>query len=326
LRDAYGKFEAKGIRLYAVSYDDRETLQEFSREQGIPYPLLSDVDSKVIRQYGILNTEVSEDDAFLYGIPFPGVYVADENGRVVAKFFHDTYKKRDSAETLIDAALGRIELDDDAPRADAVDEEIKITAAVHGGAGSVRQGVLRKLVVRFELGEGLHIYGEPVPAGMVATSVDVQGPPGFTTLEPEVPPTEKLRLEALGVDLNVWSGTVDLVVPFYAKGELASETRPLDSDSIDIEVTVRYQACTDSECLLPRTETLALTLPMDVVDVPRLGMHLGHGQRESGYDSMPAMRRLIWRKLKKKPLSLPKFIWKNIKLELQARKRARQRG
>ena len=160
-----------------MSYDDRETLAEFGREQSIPYPLLSDIDSEVIRTYGILNTEVSKDDAMLYGIPFPGVYVADEDGRVLAKFFHDTYKKRDSAESLIDAALGRITIDDSAPSAEAAsDDGIRITAAMHGGNGSIRQGIMRKLVVRFELNEGLHIYSKPVPAGMVATEVTVTGP------------------------------------------------------------------------------------------------------------------------------------------------------
>jgi hypothetical protein len=38
------------------------------------------------------------------------------------------------------------------------------------------------------------------------------------------------------------------------------------------------------------------------------------------------MRRLIRRKLIQNPLGLPKFIWKNIKLELAARKRRKNRG
>ena len=35
-------------------------------------PLLSDLESRVIRDYGILNDRVGKDDAFLYGIPYPG--------------------------------------------------------------------------------------------------------------------------------------------------------------------------------------------------------------------------------------------------------------
>ena len=65
-------------------------------------------------------------------------------------------------------------------------------------------------------------------------------------------------------------------------------------------------------------------LDTDVVDVPNLGLHIGHGQREGKYDSMPAMRRLIWRKFKKNPMGLPRYLWKNIKLELAARIRAKQ--
>lgn len=297
---------------------------EFARKQSIPFTLLSDVESEVIRSYDILNTEISKDDAFLYGIPFPGVYVTDEDGVVTAKFFHDTYKKRDSAHTLIDAALGQIEIAEDAPSASGGDDEIKLTVAVHGGNASLRQGVIRKMVARFELGEHLHIYGEPVPTGMVATSVTVIGPPGLMTLAPEFPPTEELHLASLGLDLNVYSGTVDIVVPFYPAGELASETRPLDVDSVDIEVQVRYQACTDEECLLPRTESFTLNLALDVVDVPSVSFHKGHGQREGTYDSTPAMRRLFLRKLKQNPLGLPKFLWKNLKLELGARRRARK--
>lgn len=251
------------------------------------------------------------------------MYVTDEDGVVTAKFFHDSYKKRDSADALIDAAMGHIEIAVDAPAVSGGNEEIKLTVAVHGGNASIRQGVIRKLVTRFELGDQLHIYGEPVPSGMVATSVTVSGPPGLMTLPPEFPPTEPLHLASMGLDLHVFSGTVDIVVPFYAVGELASETRPLDVDSVDINVEVRYQACTDDECLLPRTERFTLNLPLEVIDVPSLSMHTGHGQREGSYDSTPAMRRLFLRKFKRNPLGLPKFIWKMIKLELAARRRAR---
>ena len=259
----------------------------------------------------------------LFGIPFPGVFVTDESGRIKAKFFHDTYKKRDSPEILIDAALGKVTLDEDSLQVESGDSDIKITAAVRGGKGSIRQGVIRHLVVRFELGEGLHIYGEPVPEGMVATKINIEGPPGLTAMDPILPPTEKLNIA--GADLEVWSGTVDLVVPFYAKGELASETRPLDMKEAPIEVKIRYQACTEDECLLPKTETLSFSLPLDVIDVPALSLHMGHGQREGSYSSMPAMLRLISRKARAYPPGLFKYIYKNMKLTLAARKRSKQK-
>ena len=215
---------------------------------------------------------------------------------VVAKFFHDSYKKRDSAELYIDAALGRLTLDDDAPQASGGDD-VKVTVAVHGGRGTIRQGVIRHLVVRFELPDGLHIYGPPVPEGMIATDVQIEGPEGFRVMPPELPETEKLILPDIA-ELNVWHGTVDLVYPFYATGELASECRPLDVPSVEINVLVRYQACTDSECLLPKTESFSLTLELDVIDIPDIDIHRGHGQRQGNYDGTPALKRVLARKSK----------------------------
>jgi hypothetical protein len=296
-------------------------LREFSETQQIPFHLLSDIDSEIIRRYGILNDQVGPEDAFLYGISFPGVYVTDEEGIVVAKFFHDTYKKRDSPEFLIDAALGRIVISEDAPKVTGGDDEVHISAFVHGGKGTIRQGILRQLVVRCELAEGLHIYGEPVPEGMIPTQVSVTAPAGLVLQDPIYPPTEMLLLESMGIELPVWSGRVDIVIPFYAVGELASETRPLDAKSVEIEVGVRYQACDDAVCLLPKTEKLVMELDLDVVDVPALGMHMGHGQREASYDSRRHMLRLFLRKLRKYPLGLPRLIFKSLKLEIAAKRR-----
>ncbi len=301
-------------------------LSEFAEKQKIPYPLLSDVDSDVIRHYGILNDQIEVGDAFLYGIPYPGVFVTDERGVVVAKFFHDSYKKRESPELLIDAALGRIELSDDAPRVDGGDAEVKITAAIHGGPGSIRQGIRREVVVRFELGDGLHIYDAPVPDGMVPTTVRVTGPAGLVVEDTIAPPTTPLRLASMDVELRVWSGTVDLRVPIYGAGELVSEVRPLDRDSISIDIEVRYQACDADTCLLPKTERLRIQVPLDVIDIPDISLHTGHGQRVGNYDGTRHLVRLFARKVLPHPLGFLKFLAKSIRLERAARRRGADRA
>lgn len=323
MRDAFEKFEANGIKLYALSYDDQETLAEFRRHHQIRYTLLSDIDSAVIKQFGLLNTEVSKSDAFLYGIPFPGVYVCDNNGIVVSKFFHDSYKKRESPEALIDAALGKIVIDENAPSVSVHKDDVAITASVQGGNASLRQGIIRQLIVRFELPEGLHIYGDPVPEGLTATTISVSGPEGLQVMPARYPPSSPLRLESLGVELQVWSDQVDVVIPIYATGELASECRPLDAPSTSLSIDIHYQACNDTTCLLPTHKHMTLELPLDVIEVPNLPMHTGHGQREGGYNSLPALRRLLWRKIKRNPLRLIQFLLKNRRLERAARRRQR---
>ena len=101
---------------------------------------------------------------------------------------------------LIDAALGEIQIDESAPRATSTDGGIEITAALHGGNGSLRQGIVRQLVVSFDLPEGLHIYGEPVPQGLTATRIDVEGPAGLVLLPMQSPATHSLHLASIERD------------------------------------------------------------------------------------------------------------------------------
>lgn len=321
LRDGYAKFEDAGIKLYAVSYDDQEVLAEFTRAHEIPYPLLSDLDSEVIDAYGIRNDQIQPGDGPLYGIPYPGTYVCDEDGVVIEKFFHDTYKRREGAETLIDSAVGQLLIDQAAPTETATDgDDIRVSATFHGGA--LKQGLERRIVVRFELPEGLHVYGEPVPRGMIPTKVKIQGPEGLVLETPVLPPTQSLMLESLDLALPVWSGTVDFVFPCYANSTLASECRPLDESEAKIELEVRYQACDTGVCLLPRTENLSLTVPIEPIDVPAVSMHMGHGQREALYDGTPHMKRLMLRKIRESPLGFLRFVARSIRLEIAARFRS----
>ena len=66
-----------------MSYDSVAVLKNFSDWKHITYPLLSDPDSKTIRSFGILNETVPR-DSMAYGIPYPGTYVVDPSGKVVA--------------------------------------------------------------------------------------------------------------------------------------------------------------------------------------------------------------------------------------------------
>src|SRR5688572_17444501 len=114
----------QGLGLAAISYDSREILAGFSRRQGITYPLLSDVGSSTIKRFGILNTVAEEalgpngkDPAVLAdlrvfatageaterlrGIPFPGTFVIDRQGRVTSRFFEDYYWERPTTSNIL---------------------------------------------------------------------------------------------------------------------------------------------------------------------------------------------------------------------------------
>jgi peroxiredoxin len=108
----------------AITYDPPQVLADFTKRHGITFPLLSDVGSATIRRYGILNTVIEEalgpngkDPAVLAdlqryvtvtqaaerfrGIPFPGTFMIDRQGRVTSRFFEDYYWERNTVSNIL---------------------------------------------------------------------------------------------------------------------------------------------------------------------------------------------------------------------------------
>ena len=84
--------------MLGVSYDSPEILSRFAKRRKVTFPLLADVGSKVIDAYGLRN-EGRRD-----GIPHPGTVVIGKDGMVVAKLFHEGYRKRHLSTEIIKAA------------------------------------------------------------------------------------------------------------------------------------------------------------------------------------------------------------------------------
>ena len=170
---------AAGVRIYAITYDPQPALASFASKHGITYQLLSDEGSAVIQRFGILNTLIDPDDPAknpatgqrFYGIPFPGTYITDENGVVTEKHFFQSYEKRVSAGTILDRAVGRVLVHDQAPQQETREQVATITAFL--ADGELRRDVASTLYVRIAMDEGFHVYADPLPEGFVATKVEV---------------------------------------------------------------------------------------------------------------------------------------------------------
>lgn len=244
-------FDAAGIKLFAISYDTVEALGAFAEAYGIEFPILSDADSKVIRDFGILNTLVKPNETEYYGIPYPGSYLVDSDGLVAAKFFNRQYQVRETALVMMRDGFGL-----------PIDPALLSHAEVSDGTGvSVHAELMTKLLrprqrsliyVTLELDEGLHVYGEPTPDDYVKTEVAVSGTEGLTFGGPRFPETHPFTIEGIDEEFHTYDGKVEIVVP------VVSGIR--EEGTAQIEVKVSYQACTDAMCYIPRTETLALEL------------------------------------------------------------------
>lgn len=259
LQDRLSQLSAEGIKLYAISYDDTAALGAFVEGAGIEFTMLSDEHSEVIRQYGVLNTLIgeAEEDVFFQGIPFPGFFLIDEAGKVRDKLFNRHLAVRDGIESILDSFADRVVQRGEEPSAAfSEDDGIEVTAFVRGG--EVKVGSRRRLVVRFAIPKGLHIYGDPVPDGMVATSIEVAGPERMHFETIESPPTRPLELPGVDTTLQVWEDQVDFVIPMFASGQMMVASDDSPTPEIELEVTVRYQACDDHQCFMSRTQTIGL--------------------------------------------------------------------
>jgi peroxiredoxin len=100
-QNSSGKLEAHGINVAAITYGSRETLSNFAHTYKLDYRLLSDAGSKVIRDFGILNTNIPADHPMTYGIPWPGDYLLAPDGTVRDKLFLPNYEYRPSASQVL---------------------------------------------------------------------------------------------------------------------------------------------------------------------------------------------------------------------------------
>lgn len=261
------QLEQANIEVFGVSYDTVDELKAFADQFDITYNLLSDEDSATIKRFGILNTLIEPDNPIrtrggrsYYGIPYPGVYVIDRDNKVIEKYFNRSYTTRNSAGTLLNSALGEVLKPEAGPIADFNSEQISFSAFL--ADPELKLEYVSTLYVNLKVADGFHIYADPLPDGYVATTVEVLPKTGLTLGEAVYPPTRIKHFDVLEVDLPIYEGNVNVAIPITANAEILNWILPNKPNSIDVEVEVKYQTCSETICYLPKSEILTLTVPL----------------------------------------------------------------
>ena len=254
--------KAQGINAASITYDSQDVLQRFAQANNIEYPMLSDAGSRVIRAFGILNTNVPDDHPMLYGIPFPGDYLIGPDGVVRDKVFLPSYEHRPSA-TQIAIRQGTH------ARSNSVQIKTDVLEAVVSlSADRCFPGQELGVTLVINLAPGWHIYGQPLPDNYQATEVTFEGPlVGEYSFE--MPPAKPVLLDALGETLPVYEGVIQArgrlgikwSPPIPAKF-LESLGAPIEPGLHHIEGAFRFQACNDRACEAP--QTVGFQLPLTI--------------------------------------------------------------
>jgi hypothetical protein len=253
------EFKAAGVSVFAISYDRVEAQAAFAEEFGITFPLLADPDHRVIEATGILNTLVRPEEEAIYGVPFPGTYVIGADGTIEEKLFFQHYRTRPSVSTVLREGFGLDFEVHNHPRADVESQGVRITATLGGESMVFMETAL--LYIDIDLDEGLHLYGQPIPDGYIATEVEVAAPEGIVVEEPNYPPTAPFQVEGIDEEFQAFAGEIRIAVPVHM--------RLTEAESFTLDITVRYQACNDRECYLPQTQQLSVEVPIDPLNRPQ---------------------------------------------------------
>jgi hypothetical protein len=254
--------KAEGINAASITYDSREVLQRFSQSYGIEYPMLSDQGSKVIRAFGILNTNIPEDHPMLYGIPFPGDYLIGTDGTVIDKLFLPNYEHRPSASQLtLRHAAGA------GPNSVQVKTDV-LSATISLSSDRCFPGQELGVSLEVSIEPGWHLYGQPLPANYQPLALELEGPlVGDYAME--LPAAKPLLLEALNETLPVYEGEI------RAHGKLGIKwSPPMPAKFLEplgppiqpglhhIGGLFRFQACSDRVCEPP--QALKFELPLTI--------------------------------------------------------------
>jgi len=288
LQGRLGELEAQGIGVAAISYDSEEVLADFAQRRGITFPLLADVGSRVIADFGILNTVAAEGlgpDAedpdvvadvakyvsvfgasqLIVGTPYPGTFMLDRNGRVTSRFFEEFYRERNTtANVMLQLGVGLSPI----AAVEGTTAHLRVTA--YPSNPTVTVGTRFSVAVDVEPNPGMHLYApgaEEMGYRVIGLSL---APVPHVRFEPvEYPESEIYYFEPLDERVPVYQRPFTLLQEAVVSGTEEAEEALAELDALVISGSFDYQACDDLLCYEPVSLPLSFTLDLELLDRQR---------------------------------------------------------
>ena len=282
-----------GIGVAAISYDSVETLRSFAERRGITLPLLSDEDSSVITEFGILNTIVSEglgpraDDPdvtadvhrfvaaevfdspqlrqMIDGTPFPGTFMLDADGVVTSRYFEEFYRERVTTSNVMlkeGIALNPIKA------IEGTTAQLSFTA--YPSNPVITNGSMFSLAVDVEPKENMHVYA-PGAEDMGYRVIGLNMAPSDYVRFEEVdfPDSEIYHFKPLDEHVPVYLRPFTILQGAVVDASAEKEEELKEIQALTLSGTLDYQACDDAICYLPVSVPVTFTLEFQNLDYQR---------------------------------------------------------
>ncbi len=240
-----------------ITYDPTEIQQAYVEWQGLEFPMLSDVDSEVIKCYGILNETVAPDSR-VYGIPHPGTFILDLDGRVVDRFFEQGYQQRNTVSSIavkLGNPLSGTGVDGTGMSTDHLE------AVVYPTDESVAPGNRVSVVLDVTPKAEMHVYAPGSHAYQVI-SLRVNAQEGLVVHPAIFPESEIYHFEPLDERVEVYQQPFrviqDVTIPITPE----TRERAQSGGTITVDGVFEYQACDDAICYNPVSLPVSWTLQL----------------------------------------------------------------
>lgn len=285
LQDRLEELTSSGIGIAAISYDSQALLADFAGKRGITYPLLSDENSEVITEFGILNTVAAEgmgpnqDDPDviadvakyvavsgsspdIVGTPFPGTFMLDANGRVTGRFFEEFYRERNTtANVMLKLGIGLSPV----TAIEGSTDELKFTA--YPSNSTTTFGARFSIAVDVEPNPGMHVYAPGAEAMGYRVIRLTLAPNPHVRFEPvEFPASENHYFKPLDELVPVYQRPFTILQEVVVEASNEKEAAMAELDALTLTGTLYYQACDDEICYLPAAVPLSFTLGLAAPD------------------------------------------------------------
>lgn len=261
--------EQNGVQISAISFDSQEILAGFAKEYSIRFPLLSDKDSAVIRNFGIFNYNVAPDMKRNYGIPHPVEYLVDRDGTVIKKYFVSNYQHRIAGSAIALREFGTLQ--GDAPVVTLESGPLAVQIGFASSRAFAAQEV--SFFANFALAPGWHIYGTPLPSSYTPTSIVFEDP-NIIRCQLELPAPEMLEIPALKEILPVYGGSFRVIGSLLLK-------YPLPEGRLLLKGRLAFQPCSDIACEPPQTIPFELVVNIEPFVISDREKLLLEGQKRS---------------------------------------------
>ena len=244
LQNAKSRFEAQGIKLAAISYDSRAILKEFADRLKIDYPLLSDIESAVIRRFHVLNEKAAGINA---GMALPGFFYIDTAGVIREKYFEASYADRFTPNNVIAKLFPEL-TEEVTGKVEAPHLEVELAQSDQ----TVIQGSRFNVTVEVQLPPDMHVYA-PGVKGYKPFQLTVQPSADIRLASSTYPSAKLLYLEAIKEQVPVFEGKFRIVqdIKITASRQMTESLEATGGKIIRVTGDLKYQACDMTICYPP---------------------------------------------------------------------------